>query len=353
MTASALPRIDQAIAIVGTGTWGTTLTVQLAKANRSVRWLARTEIEAEELQRSGENSRFLPGVPIPSGVHITCEPVEALESSALVLLVVPSEAMRRNIRWIAPEIAPDSILVSATKGLDIEAGKTMSVVIREELPNLSSDRILALSGPNLAREIAKGQPAAAVLAGSDPDLTRQARAQMMLPRFRIYTSTDVLGVELGGALKNVMAIVAGICDGLRLGDNAKAALLTRGVAEMTRLGVAMGAQPLTFAGLAGLGDLMATCASRQSRNRHVGEQLAQGKSLDAILESMENVAEGVPTTRAAVRLAGQLNVELPITETLHEVLFGGTTVAQATAELLERAPRDELDDIRFTSQTSQ
>ena len=181
MTASALPRNDQAIAIVGTGTWGTTLTVQLAKANRSVRWLARTEIEVEELQRSGENSRFLPGVPIPSGVHITCDPKEALELSALVLLVVPSEAMRRNIRWIAPEIAPDSILVSATKGLDIEAGKTMSVVIREELPNLSSDRILALSGPNLAREIAKGQPAAAVLAGSDPDLTRQARAQLDAP----------------------------------------------------------------------------------------------------------------------------------------------------------------------------
>ena len=165
----------------------------------------------------------------------------------------------------------------------------------------------------------------------------------MLPRFRIYTSADVCGVELGGALKNVMAIVAGICDGLRLGDNAKAALLTRGVAEMTRLGVAMGAQPLTFAGLAGLGDLMATCASRQSRNRHVGEQLAQGTPLAEILESMDNVAEGVPTTRAAMRLARQLDVELPITELLHEVLSGGITVAQATVELLERAPRDELD----------
>ncbi|MYB77793.1 MAG: NAD(P)H-dependent glycerol-3-phosphate dehydrogenase, partial [Chloroflexi bacterium] len=185
--------------------------------------------------------------------------------------------------------------------------------------------------------------------GTDTALTRQAREMLMLPRFRIYTSTDVFGVELGGALKNVMAIVAGICDGLQLGDNAKAALLTRGVAEMTRLGVAMGAQPLTFAGLAGLGDLMATCASRQSRNRHVGEQLAQGKSLDEILESMTNVAEGVPTTRAAVRLAQQLNVELPITELLHEVLFGGITVAQATIELLERAPRDELDSFGFES----
>ena len=225
MTASALPRNDQAIAIVGTGTWGTTLTVQLAKANRSVRWLARTEIEAEELQRSGENSRFLPGVPIPSGVHITCDPKEALELSALVLLVVPSEAMRRNIRWIAPDISVDHKLVSATKGLDIEAGKTMSALIVEELPTLAPGHVLALSGPNLAREIAAGQPAAAVLAGADADLTRQARALLMLPRFRIYTSTDVLGVELGGALKNVMAIVAGICDGLRLGDNAKAALL--------------------------------------------------------------------------------------------------------------------------------
>ena len=344
--------MNNVITIVGTGMWGTTLAVQLAKANRPVRWLARTDGEAAQLRQWGENRRFLPGIPIPSGVHITSDPQEAIKESALILLVVPSEAMRRNIRWIASEISVDHKLVSATKGLDIEAGKTMSELIAEELPTLAPGHVLALSGPNLAREIAGGQPAAAVLAGVDADLTRQARALLMLPRFRIYTSTDVLGVELGGALKNVMAIVAGICDGLRLGDNAKAALLTRGVAEMTRLGVAMGAQPLTFAGLAGLGDLMATCASRQSRNRHVGEQLAQGKSLDAILESMENVAEGVPTTRAAVRLAGQLEVELPITEMLHEVLFGGTTVAQATAELLERAPRDELDDLRLTTQSS-
>ena len=337
------------ITVVGTGTWGTTLAVQLARADRAVRWLARTESEAAQLRQSGENERFLPGTEIPPDICITSDPHEALEGSNLILLVVPSEAMRRNVRWIAPGIATDSILVSATKGLETEAGKTMSTLIQEELPLLAPGHVLALSGPNLAREIARGQPAAAVLAGTDTALTRQAREMLMLPRFRIYTSTDVFGVELGGALKNVMAIVAGICDGLQLGDNAKAALLTRGVAEMTRLGVAMGAQPLTFAGLAGLGDLMATCASRQSRNRHVGEQLAQGKSLDEILESMTNVAEGVPTTRAAVRLARQLDVELPITELLHEVLFGGITVAQATVELLERAPRDELDSFGFES----
>lgn len=339
------------ITVVGTGTWGTTLAVQLARADRSVRWLVRTDDEAMQLRESGENERFLPGTEIPSSIRITSDPLEALEGSDLVLLVVPSEAMRRNVRWIASGIATDSILVSATKGLETDAGKTMSALISEELPNLASDRILALSGPNLAREIAKGQPAAAVLAGKDPQLTRQAREMLMLPRFRIYTSTDVFGVELGGALKNVMAIVAGICDGLRIGDNAKAALLTRGVAEMTRLGVAMGAQPLTFAGLAGLGDLMATCASRQSRNRHVGEQLAQGMSLETILAAMTNVAEGVPTTRAALRLARSLHVELPITELLHEVLFGGITVAQATVELLERAPRDELDGLRMNSST--
>ena len=261
------------ITVVGTGTWGTTLAAQLAQAGRSVCWLARTEGEAVQLRQSGENERFLPGTAIPPSIRITSDPLEAVADSDLILLVVPSEAMRRNIRWIAPGVTAGSILVSATKGLETEAGKTMSALIGEELPAIASDRILALSGPNLAREIAEGQPAAAVLAGADPQLTRQARAQLMLPRFRIYTSTDVFGVELGGALKNVMAIVAGICDGLQLGDNAKAALLTRGVAEMTRLGVAMGAQPLTFAGLAGLGDLMATCASRQSRNRHVGEQL--------------------------------------------------------------------------------
>ena len=341
------------ITIVGTGTWGTTLAVQLARADRAVRWLARTEGEAATLREAGVNERFLPGTQIPPGVHITSDPQEALKASDLILLVVPSEAMRQNVRWIAPAISADSMLVSATKGLETEAGKTMSTLIREEVPTLASGHVLALSGPNLAREIAQGQPAAAVLAGTDAELTRQAREMLMLPRFRIYTSADVFGVELGGALKNVMAIVAGICDGLQIGDNAKAALLTRGVAEMTRLGVAMGAQPLTFAGLAGLGDLMATCASRQSRNRHVGEQLAQGRSLDDILDTMNNVAEGVPTTRAAVRLARQMRVELPITELLHDVLFGGTTVAQATVELLERAPRDELDGFTFTSPARQ
>ena len=307
-----------------------------------MRWLARTEDEARQLRRQGENRRFLPDISLPSGLEITCDPLAALAGSDVVLLVVPSEAMRRNVRWIAPAVGGEMVLVSAAKGLDIATGLTMSALIREEMPQLPPSSVLALSGPNLAREIAKGQPAAAVLAGADSERTRAARAHLMLPRFRVYTSTDVLGVELGGALKNVMAIVAGICDGLRIGDNAKAALLTRGVAEMTRLGVAMGAQPLTFAGLAGLGDLMATCASRQS-NRFVGEQLAQGRTLDTILENMDNVAEGVPTTRAAVRLAAQRGVEMPITEILYEVLFGQTTVAQATVELLERAPRDELD----------
>ena len=266
--------MNDVITIVGTGMWGTTLAVQLAKANRPVRWLARTDGEAAQLRQWGENRRFLPGIPIPSGVHITSDPQEAIKESALILLVVPSEAMRRNIRWIAPEISVDHKLVSATKGLDIEAGKTMSALIVEELPTLAPGHVLALSGPNLAREIAGGQPAAAVLAGADADLTRQARALLMLPRFRIYTSTDVLGVELGGALKNVMAIVAGICDGLRLGDNAKAALLTRGVAEMTRLGVAMGAQPLTFAGIGGAGrshgDVRQPAESKPPRWRAIG-----------------------------------------------------------------------------------
>ncbi len=342
------------ITIVGTGTWGTTLAVQLAQAGRAVRWLARDGGEAAALRRAGENRRFLPGVPIPPAVQIMSDPVEALADCSLVLLVVPSEAMRRNLRWLAPQLralaanSADFALVSATKGLDVASGATMSALIRDELTELPPGMVLALSGPNLAREIAEGRPAAAVLAGTDAALTRQARALLMLPRFRIYTSGDVAGVELGGALKNVMAIVAGICDGLGLGDNAKAALLTRGVAEMARLGVAMGAQPLTFAGLAGLGDLMATCASRQSRNRHVGEQLAQGKPLDDILSSMTNVAEGVPTTRAAVGLARRLDVELPITELLYNVLFSGTTVTQAAAELLERAPRDELDAPAFS-----
>ena len=210
-------RIGDMIAVVGTGTWGTTLAVQLAQAGRTVRWLARTAGEAAQLQESGENSRFLPGLPIPAAVRITSDPVAALTGSEIVLLVVPSEAMRQNLRWIAAGIGEESIVVSATKGLEAAAGKVMSTLVREELPTLAPDHVLALSGPNLAGEIAKGQPAAAVLAGTDAALTRRVRARLMLPRFRIYASADVIGVELGGALKNVMAIVAGICDGLQVG----------------------------------------------------------------------------------------------------------------------------------------
>ena len=331
---------DQA-AIVGATTWGTTLGIILAQKKIPVTLLARTESEAQMLSSQRRNSRFLPDSPFPDRLTVTSEPNSALDQSDLVIITVPSDRLRENIRRIKPHLQPGTTVLSATKGLELPTARRMSQALEDELPAALHSRICVLSGPNLAKEIVEGKPASTVIAGRNPDAAHQAQNTLMSASFRVYTSEDVLGVELAGALKNIVALGAGIGDGMHAGENAKAAFITRGLAEMTRLGIAAGADPLTFAGLAGLGDVVATCSSRFSRNRYVGEQLAKGRSWTKIRESMDNVAEGVNATQAALVLAKELGVDMPIAEMASRVLFDSLPPQKAMAELMSRPARSE------------
>jgi len=328
------------ISILGAGSWGTALAVLLGREGRRVRLRPRRREQAETLSRRRENLLYLPGVPLPEEVEICAEMKQSLSGSSLVLLAVPAKGMREIAGQAAPHLSPGQPLLSVAKGLEPDSGKRMSEVIAELLPK---QPLAVLSGPNLASEVAAGIPATSVVASRDEALSRYIQGIFMGPRFRVYTNSDVIGVELGGALKNIIAISAGISDGLGFGDNSKAALVTRGLAEMTRLGVAMGARALTFQGLSGIGDLMATCASPRSRNYKVGFRLAKGERLSEILGSMDQVAEGVPTTRAAVSLAGRYQVEMPIACHLHGVLFEDVPPPQAVAQLMSRPARDEWE----------
>lgn len=329
------------VTIVGTTTWGTTLGIVLAREGVQVRLLARSEGEAAKLEAARENARFVPGVRFPDALHASASPPQAFDDADIALFVVPSMTLRDNARRYAEHIGPGSIVVSATKGLEVGTSNRMSQVLEEELRGDRQHGVCALSGPNLAKEIVAGKPSSTVIASSDKKGATMAQSIINSSVFRVYTNDDIVGVELCGALKNIIALGAGISDGLGLGDNAKAAFVTRGLVEISRLGVAAGATPATFAGLAGVGDLIATCSSPFSRNHYVGEQLAQGKSLGEIREAMDNVAEGVDTTRGALSLAGTLGVEMPITGVIYEVLFGGVSATDAVAQLMGRDPRSE------------
>ena len=329
------------VTVVGTTSWGTTLAILLANNGSDVALWARTEEEASALRHAGENPRLPPGSKFPASLSVTSSLEDAAPGADMVVVSVPSRTLRENMRAVRPHLTDGAIVLSATKGLEIESARRMSEVMAEELPEQLHDRIAVLSGPNLAREIVRGMPASTVIASRSEDVALRAQELFMSPVFRVYTNGDVVGVELGGALKNIIALGAGICDGLGYGDNGKAAFITRGLVEMTRLAVAAGANPLTLAGLAGLGDLVATCSSPLSRNRHVGEQLAAGLRLDEVLTSMQNVAEGVDTTRAALTLAARLDVDMPLTQAISAVLFRGVEPRSAVAELMGRAPRSE------------
>lgn len=264
-----------------------------------------------------------------------------MAAADLIVLAVPVQAVRENLRRVGAALPASAPLVNVAKGLERGSARRVSEIVAEELPGRDPSLYCALSGPNLSREIAQGLPSATVVACTDAAAAAAVRDAVMTPAFRVYTSEDVVGVELGGALKNIIAICAGLADGFGYGDNGKAAFITRGLAEITRLGVAAGARPLTFAGLAGMGDLVATCYSRLSRNRHVGEELAKGRSLTEILDSLGQVAEGVETARAALLLAGRLGVEMPITEALCRFLFEGADPRRTLLELMVRAPKAE------------
>ena len=326
---------DKAV-VVGATTWGTTLAVAMAAEGRPVTLLARDPAERKRLDSARENTRFLPGVTFPPSLHVSSEGPSALSGAVMAVVAVPSDRLRENARRIAPFMDAGTVVVSATKGLELPTALRMSEVLAQELLPAAVPTICALSGPNLAKEIAQGKMATTVIASGSSEAAELAQSTLHSTRFRVYTSNDLTGVELGGALKNIVALGAGICDGLDVGENAKAAFITRALAEIARLGVAAGAHSLTFAGLAGVGDVIATCASRLSRNRFVGEQLALGRSWPEIRDAMDNVAEGVNATEAALSLAQMLGVEMPITETTYRVLHEGLSPREAAIELMER-----------------
>jgi len=330
------------IAIIGTTSWGKTLGVVLARNGLEVKLWARTEREAIEVRDAGPNPTLLPGITFPPQLSITSSLSDALAGAKAVILAVPSQTMRQNIKLVADHLNEVMLIVSAAKGLEINNGKRMSQVIAEEIDPQFWSNICVLSGPNLSREILQDLPAATVVAAENEAVAKIARQLLTTPNLCIYANTDVIGVELGGALKNIIALGAGMADGLGYGDNIKAAFMTRGLTEMAALGVALGANPLTFSGLAGLGDLVATCASPLSRNHYVGVELTKGRSLKEITDSMAGVAEGVTTTAVAWNLAQQLGLEMPITEKIYQVLYEGLEPRQVITEILETNGRHEL-----------
>ena len=323
-------------AVIGTTAWGTTLAVLLARNDIAVSLGARSSEEAHTLEAARQHAARLPGTTFPDSLHVL-PMTEAVRDAELVCIVVPSRSILETLRAIADEVPAGATMLSATKGIDLDSGRRMSELIEAELPGRP---VAVLSGPNLAREIAAGLPSTTVIASAGP--TDALRDAFHSRTFRVYTSDDVIGVELGGALKNVVAPAGGIADALELGNNAKAAILTRGLAEITRLAVAAGADPLTMQGLAGVGDLIATAYSPLSRNRRLGELLAQGNSLEEALEVIGETAEGATTIPAALRLAARLNVEMPVAGGLEAIMHRGVTPADAIDALMAREPTAEL-----------
>jgi glycerol-3-phosphate dehydrogenase (NAD(P)+) len=337
------PARPERVTVVGTGSWGTTLAILSARQGLTTHLLARTTEEGARLNEARENTRFLPGQPFPPHLHVTADAEQALDRCDMLLMVVPSQTMRANIRAIKPFVRGNPIIVSGAKGLELGTLLRMTEVLAEELGEDCKDRLAAISGPNLAREIVAGKPATTVIGSTNPEVAARAQELLMGGRFRVYTNPDLIGVEFGGSLKNIIAVAAGMADGMDAGDSAKAALITRGLVEIGRLGVAAGASIFTFAGLAGLGDLIATCASPLSRNRTFGEELARGKTPEEVTDMMHGqVAEGVPTTAAARQLAARYGVEMPITEQLYGVLFEKKSPLEGLAALLTREPTDEF-----------
>ena len=339
----------QLASIIGTTSWGTTLGILLANQGIETKLLARSKEEEYALNSSRENETRLPGRSFPSVLSATSNLTESIENSDLIVIACPSTNYRENIQRIASaQIKQTAIFVSATKGLEKHTGKRMSQLFSEELKGRFDSNFSVLSGPNLATEIADGKPASTVIASTPIEVAELVQQVFTSSNFRVYTNTDLMGVELGGTLKNIVAIGAGFIDGIGLGNNAKSAFISRAIAEISRLGIAAGAELITFAGLACLGDVLTTCYSQLSRNRFVGEQLGKGKQIDEILETLGQVAEGVDTTHAALILAKNLGIEMPITEQTSLVLRGEINAKDAIENLMSRTPKSE-DPLR-TSQ---
>ena len=329
------------IAVIGGGSWGTALANRLAENGHDVRlWAFEPEL-VREINLAHINSLFLPGILLHPALACTGSIREAVSGRGIVLLVTPVQVMRGVLKQLAPHIVADAVIANASKGIEVESLQTVSQICAELLPAELTRRFVALSGPTFAREVAQGLPSLIVAASRDEAAARRVQAAFSCPCLRVYTNADVIGVELGGAVKNVIAIAAGICDGLGFGHNARAALITRGLAEMNRLGQALGADAATFSGLAGMGDLVLTCTGDLSRNRSVGFKLGQGMSLTDILAEMRMVAEGVKSAESVYNLARKLGVEMPIVEQTYQILHDNKPAREAVTELMARGLKSE------------
>ena len=329
------------IAVIGAGAWGTTLARHLADKGLTVHlWAYEPEV-VETIRSKRENTRYLGGVALPSSLLPTNSLAEAVERADWLIFAVPSHAARSVLLPLGSVMPKPCPVVIATKGIEETTLLLMSALAGETIPAERQGGLAVLSGPSFASEVCTGLPTAVTLAGDDLELLKYLQPLFMTPTFRIYTASDAIGVQLGGAMKNVMALAAGVVDGLQLGHNARASLITRGLAEMVRLGMAMGADPRTFYGLSGVGDLVLTCTGPLSRNHAVGVEIARGRSLDEVLKSMTAVAEGVRTSRAALGLAKRYGVEMPIVQSVYDVLFQQKSCRQAVTELMARAAKDE------------
>jgi glycerol-3-phosphate dehydrogenase (NAD(P)+) len=335
--------MSEHITILGDGAMATVCSILLTQGGHRVTMWGAFEESIERLMQNRENQRLLKGVRIPDEVKLTANDNEAFAGATMVLSAIPTQYMRDVWHRLARHLPADLSIVSVAKGIEVETGLRPTQIIADVLsPGVRMSRKLAaLSGPNIAAELARYLPATAVAASDDEDFARRVQDVFSTNWFRVYTNGDVIGVEMAGAMKNIVAIAAGIVDGLGAGNNAKAALVTRGLVEITRLGVAMGAQEATFVGLAGLGDLITTCVSPEGRNRSVGEQIGKGRKLSDILQHMDSVAEGVPTTRSVRTIANRLNVEMPITDAVYAVLFEDKDVLHALTDLMSRDPKPE------------
>ena len=328
-------------AVLGSGSWGTTFAKVLVDAGTETRiWARRAEL-AEAISHEHLNNDYLPGISLPSSLVATTDPAAAMDGADLVVLAIPSQTLRENLAQWAPKLPPEATLVSLMKGIELGTTKRMSEVI-SEVADADPNRVVVVSGPNLAREIALCQPTATVVAASDPERAAQVQAACTAPYFRPYTNSDVVGTELGGALKNVIALACGMAVGMGFGDNTIASLITRGLAETARLGSELGADPLTFAGLAGLGDLVGTCASPLSRNRSFGVRLGHGDTLEQAQEATHGqVAEGVKSCRSILELAERHNVDVPIVREVESVCYGGSSPSRALQNLMSRSTKSE------------
>lgn len=323
------------VTVLGAGAWGTALALELNEGGHRVTLWGHNPIRLREIHQSKSNSRYLPDVSIPDTIQFQENLTRAIQGAEFIILAIPSKAIRQTAAQLASYAGP---IVSVAKGIEHDTGLTMTQILREQIP---AAQVAVLSGPTFAPEVARRMPSAAVAASDDPDIARATQELFHRPYFRVYTNRDTLGVELGGALKNVIAIAAGICDGLGFGDNSKAALVTRAIAEIRRLGVAAGALPQTFAGLSGLGDLTVTCFSTQSRNRALGQRLGKGEKISAIISTLSSVAEGYPTARSAFQLAQKLNVDTPIIHEVHAMLYENKPPLHALRDLTARDSKSE------------